>query len=162
MASLERRISRRRHHSKPFATTWRDVVAMLDAIFIPNRLHMPPGWIMMEANRKGRELIDALFPSGIAWRADPDFQKNMNAPDWLGFELNVPVVVHELEALGLHTNLPFEIMPPGHTIDDCNPDQWALLLAFGVRRGGGRAAQLTGDVRDGTARFEIYRPNEAH
>jgi hypothetical protein len=37
------------------------------------------------------------------------------------------------------TNLQLELIQGGRTIEDCTPDQLALLLAFGVRRDGGPA-----------------------
>jgi hypothetical protein len=54
--------------------------------------------------------------------------------------------------------LPLEVIPAGRTIDDGSPDQLALLLAFGVRRDGGRAAILR--QNDGAVSVEIFTPRE--
>ena len=66
-----------------------DIINLVDAIFDGNR--EMPGWVIMAANARGRECIDALFPRRhIAWRAtDPALPK-----DWRGLpNINVPEVV---------------------------------------------------------------------
>jgi hypothetical protein len=106
-----------------------DIIKLVDAIFDGNR--EMPGWVIMAANAKGRECINALFPQGhIAWRAtDPALPK-----DWRGFNINVPDVVATTE-----TKLPLEIIK-GADLDYATPEALGLLLAMGVNRQGGNAA----------------------
>ena len=63
-----------------------------------------------------------------------------------------PICVHS------DTKLPLEVISAGRTIDDCSPDQLALLLAFGVRRDGGRAAILR--QNNGAVSVELFIPRE--
>ncbi len=122
-----------------------DFPNMVDAIFDGD--HEMPGWVIMAANGKGRDLINGLFPQGhIEWRFAPDFPAG-----WLGFKINLPDVASATE-----TKLPLDVIPAGRTIDNCEPDQLALILAFGVRRAGGRAAIVR---RDNEAmEIEIFIP----
>jgi hypothetical protein len=116
-------------NSKPFKAKLADIINLVDAIFDGNQ--EMPGWVIMAANAKGRECINALFPQGhIAWRAtDPALPK-----DWRGFNINVPEVVSNTE-----TKLPLEITK-GADLDCATPDTLNLLLAMGVNRQGGNAA----------------------
>ena len=110
---------------------------MLDAVFAGNHDHYPNGWVIMEANDKGRACVEALFPGAhIAWGAPG----NIVPADWHGFEIHVPDVVAALP----ETKLPLEVTG-GADLYEANPDALALLLAFGVVRQGGRA----GLFRDG-------------
>jgi hypothetical protein len=86
----------------------------------------------MFANATGCDHIDDLLPQvQIEWHeVGPGFPAN-----WRGVKVNLPEVVSSTQ-----TNLPLEVILTGRTIDDGSPDQLALLLAFGVRRDGGRAA----------------------
>jgi hypothetical protein len=58
-----------------------DIVNLVDAIFDGD--HAMPGWVIMQANAKGRECINALFPQRqIAWRtAEPALPQ-----DWRGLK----------------------------------------------------------------------------
>ena len=107
-----------------------DIPNIVDVVFDPD--HEMPGCVLMFANAKGRDHVDGLFPRArIAWRdAGPQFPD-----DWRGFKINLPVVV-----LATETNLPFDIIPSGRAIEESTPRQLALLLAYGVKRDGGRAA----------------------
>ena len=98
-----------------------DIINLVDAIFDGNQ--EMPGWVIMAANAKGRECINALFPQGhIAWRATDPALPN----DWRGFNINVPDVVANTE-----TSLPLEITK-GADLDFATPEALNLLLAMGV------------------------------
>jgi len=134
--------------SKAFTMKLGDLPNMVDAIFDGD--HERPGWVHMFANAKGCDHVDALFPQAhIEWRElGPGFPA-----DWFSMKVNLPEVVSATK-----TNLPLEVIPAGRTIDDSNPDQLALLLAFGVRRDGGRAAILR--QSNGAVSVEIFTPRE--
>jgi hypothetical protein len=134
--------------SKTFTMKLGDLPNMVDAIFDGD--HKRFGWVFMFANAKGCDHVDGLFPQAhIEWRElGPGF------PDgWCGINVNLPEVVSSTK-----TNLPLEVISAGRTIDDCNPDQLALLLAFGVRRDGGRAAIL--HQNKGVVSVDIFTPRE--
>jgi len=135
--------------SKAFTMKLGDLPNMVDAIFDGD--HKRPGWVHMFANAKGCGNVDGLFPEAcIEWRELP----LPGLPDdWRGMRVNLPEVVSATE-----TNLPLEVIPAGRTIDDCTSDQLALLLAFGVRRDGGRAAILR--QKNGRVSVEIFTPRE--
>ena len=135
--------------SKAFTMKLADLPNMVDAIFDGD--HKRFGWVHMFANVKGCNLVDALFPQAcIEWRELP----LPGLPDdWCSMKVNLPEVV-----LTTTTNLPLEVIPAERTIDDCTPDQLALLLAFGVRRDGGRAAILR--KSNGAVSVEIFTPRE--
>ena len=111
--------------SKTFTMKLGDLPNMVDAIFDGD--HKRYGWVHMFANVKGCNHVDGLFPQAhIAWRELP----LPGLPDdWRAMRVNLPEVVSST-----NTNLPLEVIPAGRSIDDSNPDQLALLLAFGVRR----------------------------
>ncbi len=134
--------------SKAFTMKLGDLPNMVDAIFDGD--HERPGWVHMFANAKGCDHVDALFPQAhIEWRELPP---GLPA-DWFSMKVNLPEVVSATQ-----TNLPLEVIPAGRTIVDGSPDQLALLLAFGVRRDGGRAAILR--QNNGTVSVEIFTPRE--
>ena len=135
--------------SKAFTMKLADLPNMVDAIFDGD--HKRFGWVHMFANVKGCNHVDALFPQAcIEWRELP----LPGLPDdWRGMRVNLPEVVSSTT-----TNLPLEVIPAGRTIDDSTPDQLALLLAFGVRRDGGRAAILR--QNNGAVSVEIFTPRE--
>jgi len=141
-------IPHERAKSKAFTMKLGDLPNMVDAIFDGD--HERPGWVHMFANAKGCDHVDALFPQAhIEWRElGPGFPA-----DWFSMKVNLPEVVSATK-----TNLPLEVIPAGRTIDDSNPDQLALLLAFGVRRDGGRAAILR--QSNGAVSVEIFTPRE--
>ena len=114
---------------KKFKAKLADIVNLVDAIFDGD--HAMPGWVIMQANAKGRECINALFPQRqIAWRpAEPALPQ-----DWRGIKINVPDVVENTV-----TKLPFEITK-GTQLDESSPEALSLLLAMGVTRQGGNAA----------------------
>jgi hypothetical protein len=152
MAYLTKRIIREIPHectkSKAFTMKLGDLPNMVDAVFDGD--HKRPGWVHMFANTKGCDHVDALFPqTHIEWRElGPGF------PDgWRSMKVNLPEVIWATK-----TNLPLEVIPAGRTIDDSTPDQLALLLAFGVRRDGGRAAILR--QNNGAVSVEIFTPRE--
>jgi hypothetical protein len=121
-----------------------DLPNMADALFEADHNDGRHGWVAMGANPKGRDCINALFPKAhIEWR-DP----GEGLPDdWLGFDINVPGVIAEIE-----TKLPLEITR-GADLDTANPDALAYLLAAGVNRQGARAAVWFDDDH-----LEIYVP----
>jgi len=125
-----------------------DLLSMVDAIFDGDQ--RMPGWVLMFGNAKGCAHVDGLFSEAhIEWRElGPGFPA-----DWFSMKVNLPEVVSATK-----TNLPLEVIPAGRTIDDSNPDQLALLLAFGVRRDGGRAAILR--QSNGAVSVEIFAPRE--
>ena len=134
--------------SKAFTMKLGDLPNMVDAVFDGDQ--KMPGWVLMFANAKGCAQVDALFPQSRIewWQLPPGF------PDgWHGMKVNLPEVVSATK-----TNLPLEVIPAGRSIDDCSPDQLALLLAFGVRRDGGRAAILRQNT--GAVSVEIFAPRE--
>ena len=153
MAYLTKRMIREIPHecakSKAFTMKLADLPNLVDAIFDGD--HKRFGWVHMFANAKGCNHVDALFPQArIAWRELP----LPGLPDdWRGMKVNLPEVV-----LTTTTNLPLEVIPAERTIDDCTPDQLALLLAFGVRRDGGRAAILR--QNNGAVSVELFTPRE--
>jgi hypothetical protein len=134
--------------SRPFTMKLGDLPTMVDAVFDGD--HKVPGWVHMFANVKGCDHIDGLFPEAdIEWR-----ELGPGVPaDWRSMKVNLPEVVSTTT-----TNLPLEVIPAGRTIDDSTPDQLALLLAFGVRRDGGRAAILR--QNNGAVSVEIFTPRE--
>ena len=135
--------------SKAFTMKLGDLPNLVDAIFDGD--DKMPGWVHMFANVKGCNHVDALFPQAcIEWRELP----LPGLPDdWCSMKVNLPEVV-----LTTTTNLPLEVIPAERTIDDCTPDQLALLLAFGVRRDGGRAAILR--QNNGAVSVELFTPRE--
>ena len=135
--------------SKAFTMKWADLPNLVDAIFDGD--HKRFGWVHMFANVKGCNHVDALFPEAcIEWRELP----LPGLPDdWRSMRVNLPEVVSSTT-----TNLPLEVIPAGRTIDDSTPDQLALLLAFGVRRDGGRAAILR--QNNGAVSVELFIPRE--
>jgi hypothetical protein len=134
--------------SKAFTMKLGDLPNMVDAIFDGD--HKIPGWVHMFANAKGCDHVDGLFPQAhIEWHELPP---GLPA-DWRGMTVNLPAAVSATK-----TNLPLEVIPAGRTIDDSTPDQLALLLAFGVRRDGGRAAILR--QNNGAVSVEIFTPRE--
>ncbi len=152
MAYLTERMIREIPHecakSKAFTMKWGDLPNMVDAVFDGD--HGRPGWVHMFANARGCDHVDGLFPQAhIEWRElGPGFPA-----DWFSMKVNLPEVVSATK-----TNLPLEVIPAGRTIDDCSPDQFALLLAFGVRRDGGRAAILR--QNNGAVSVELFIPPE--
>ena len=134
--------------SKAFTMKLGDLLSMVDAIFDGD--HRMPGWVLMFGNAKGCAHVDGLFSEAhIEWRELPPGLPN----DWRGVKVNLPEVIS-----ARNTNLPLEVIPAERTIDDCTSDQLALLLAFGVRRDGGRAAILR--QNNGAVRVEIFTPRE--
>ena len=122
--------------SRAFTMKLGDLPNMVDAVFDGD--HKRPGWVHMFANAKGCYHTDGLFPQvQIEWHeVGPSFPAN-----WRGVKVNLPEAVSSTQ-----TNLPLEVIPAGRTIDDGSPDQLALLLAFGVRRDGGRAASQLEEI----------------
>ena len=131
----------KRVKTKKFNAALADILNMADVVFagVPD----DPGWVTMEANLKGRECVDALFPHAhIAWREpEPGMP-----PDWRGFSIHLPDVVASTE-----TKLPLEITG-GKNLYEVAPDALAFLLAIGVNRQGGRSAIWRGE------KMEIYVP----
>ena len=134
--------------AKAFTMKLGDLPNMVDAVFDGDR--RMPGWVHMFANAKGCDHVDGLFPEAhIEWRVLPP---GLPA-DWRGMRVNMPEVVSATS-----THLPLEFVPAGSTISDCSQDQLALLLAFGVKRDGGRAAILRWN--NGAVSVEIFTPRE--
>jgi hypothetical protein len=134
--------------SKAFTMKLADLPNMVDAVFDGDRKRR--GWVDMFANAKGCNHVDALFPEAhIEWRElGPGFPA-----DWHSMRVNLPEAVSTTT-----TNLPLKVIPAERTIDDCTPDQLALLLAFGVRRDGGRAAIIR--QNNGAVSVEFFTPRE--
>jgi urease gamma subunit len=150
MTYLTKKITTEILHGKSKAFTMKlgDLPNMVDAVFDGH--HKMPGWVHMFANAKGCDHVDGLFPEAhIEWRELPPGLPN----DWRGMQVNLPEAVSATT-----THLPLEVIPAGRTIDDCSPDQFALLLAFGVRRDGGRAAILR--QNNGAVSVELFIPRE--
>jgi hypothetical protein len=134
--------------SDAFTIKWGDIPNMVDAVFDGD--HKMPGWVLMFANTKGCGHVDGLFPEEhIAWHKLPPGLPE----DWRGMRVNLTEVVSATK-----TNLPLEVIQAGRTIGDSSPDQLALLLAFGVRRDGGRAAIIRRN--NGAESVEIFVPRE--
>jgi hypothetical protein len=131
-----------------FTIKWRDVPNMVDAVFDAD--HKMPGLVLMFANTGGCGHVDDLFPEEhIAWHELPPGLPD----DWRHMRVNLIEVVSATK-----TNLPLEVIQAGRAIDDSTPDQLALLLAFGVRRDGGRAAILS--QNNGAFSVKIFIPRE--
>ena len=143
------KMSKPKMKSKAFAMKLGDLPSMVDAVFDGH--HKMPGWVHMFANAKGCNHVDALFPQAcIEWCGPPP----PGLPDdWRGVQVNLPKA-----ASTTTTKLPLEVISAGLTIDDCSPDQLALLLAFGVRRDGCRAAILR--QSNGAVSVELFIPQE--
>jgi hypothetical protein len=132
----------RKKRAKRIKVRGSDLLNMVDAVFVG--VQDDQGWVVMCADTKGRECIDALFPKAhIAWK--DDCGETMPS-EWRAFSINLPEVVAETE-----TRLPLEITR-GADLDEAAPDALAFLLAMGVRRQGGRSAVQ----REG--RFDVYIP----
>ena len=132
-----------------FTIKWRDIPNMVDAVFDAD--HKMPGWVLMFASTRGCGQVDDLFPnSHIEWHELPPGLPD----DWRHIRVNLPKAVSATE-----TNLPLEVIKAGRTIDDCTPDQFALLLAFGVRRDGGRAAIIRRNNGAESVEFFLPRAN---
>jgi hypothetical protein len=141
-------IPQERAKSNAFTIKWGDMPNMVDAVFDGD--HKMPGWVLMFANTKGCGHVDGLFPEAhIEWHELPTGLPD----DWRGMRVNLTEVVSATK-----TNLPLEVIQTERTIDDSTPDQLALLLAFGVRRDGGRAAVLSHN--NGAVSVKIFIPRE--
>jgi hypothetical protein len=134
--------------SKAFTMKLVDLPNMVDAVFDGDPKNF--GWVHMFANARGCDHVNGLFPQAhIEWRElGPGFPA-----DWFSMKVNLPEVVWSTK-----TNLPLEVIPAGRSIDDSTPDQLALLLAFGVRRDGGRAAILR--QNNGAVSAELFTPRD--
>ena len=142
-------VSKSKVKSKAFTMKLGDLPNMVDAIFDGD--HKRFGWVLMFTNAKGCDHVDGLFPEAhIKWRELPPDLLN----DWRGMQVNLPEAVSATK-----TNLPLEVIKAGRTIDDCTPDQFALLLAFGVRRDGGRAAIIRRNNGAESVEFFLPRAN---
>ncbi len=134
--------------AKPFAFTikWSDVPDMVDAVF--DGEYKTPGWVLMFASARGCGLVDGLFPEEhIEWHELPPGLPD----DWRHIRVHLTELVSVTK-----TNLQLELIQAPQTIEDCTPDQLALLLAFGVRRDGGRAAIIRRN--NGAESVEFFFP----
>ena len=135
--------------SDAFTIKWSDIPNMVDAVFDAD--HKMPGWVLMFASAKGCGHVDDLFPEEhIEWHELPPGLPD----DWRHMRVNLPQAVSATK-----TTLPLEVIQAGRTIDDCTPDQFALLLAFGVRRDGGRAAIIRRNNGAESVEFFLPRAN---
>jgi hypothetical protein len=130
-------------------------VKHLDVVFIGN--HNRYGcWVIMQANEKGRALIDALFPKHRFFWGTP--LKNVPA-DWREHEINVATA-----DIAAETELRNEFFDMTKNIDgdEIDPDAGARVIANAVSRQGGRAAVVlrNGRVRP-MARAAVARPLSA-
>jgi len=133
--------------SANFEVALTDIPNIVDAVFDPD--HDQPGWVIMAANPKGCQHIENLFPhTRIRWRhAGPELPA-----DWREFKINVPTAASRFGA-----RLPLDVIGAGDSIDDSTPEQLAMLLAFGVRRDGGRAA-VVDYTRDVLPTVMVFSP----
>jgi hypothetical protein len=132
-----------------FTIKWGDIPNMVDAVFDAD--HKMLGWVLMFASAKGCGHVDDLFPEEhIEWHELPPGLPD----DWRHMRVNLPEAVSVTK-----TNLHLELIQAGRTIDDCTPDQLALLLAFGVRRDGGRAAIIRRSNGAESVEFFLPRAN---
>lgn len=100
------------------------------------------------ASARGCGLVDGLIPGEqIVWHELPPGLPD----DWRYIRVNLTEVVSVTR-----TNLQLELIQAPRTIDDCTPDQLALLLAFGVRRDGGRVAIIRRN--NGAESLEFFFP----
>lgn len=110
-----------------------ELTKYIDALFYPLS-EDDEGYVEMIASPSGRDLINSLFPRGqIAWRKAEEGWPS----DWGFFSINLAEVVANIP-----TKLALDTMPPGMTVDDCNGDGRAFLLAYSVKRAGGRAGRV--------------------
>jgi hypothetical protein len=133
--------------SADFEFALADIPNIVDAVFDPD--HDRPGWVIMAANAKGCQHIENLFPHlRIRWRkTGPALPA-----DWREFKINVP---HVASRFG--TRLPLDVIPEGDSVDDSSPEQLAMLLAFGVKCDGGRAA-VVDYTRDALPTVMVFSP----
>jgi hypothetical protein len=120
---------------------------MVDALFGSSR----DEWVEMYAGPKGMELIQGLLPNLIIKWASHDWQGKAPA-DWQAFEIHVPSAVAVTDPKPSF----LDVIPEGQSVGDSTRDQLCLLIAFGVKRAGGRAAVFRED-----GRREIFRPQLA-
>jgi hypothetical protein len=75
---------------RKFKAKFADIPNLADAVFVGD--HKMPGWVLIAANTKGRECVEALFPQAHIVRRDagPGFPA-----DWQVFKINVPDVVSQ-------------------------------------------------------------------
>jgi hypothetical protein len=132
--------------SASFEVALTDIPNMVDVLFDLD--HKRPGWVIMAANPKGRQHIENMFPHHqIKWReAGPELPE-----DWREFKVNAPGVASKYGA-----RLPVDVIPTD-SIDDSTPEQLAMLLAFGVKRDGGRAAVID-YTRDASPTVMVFSP----
>ena len=142
-------VPQERTKSDAFTIKWGDISNMVDAVFDGD--HKMPGWVLTFASAKGCGHVDDLFPEEhIEWHELPPGLPD----DWRHMRVNLPEAVSVTK-----TNLHLELIQAGRTIDDCTPDQLALLLAFGVRRDGGRAAIIRRSNGAESVEFFLPRAN---
>jgi hypothetical protein len=135
--------------SDAFTIKWSDIPNMVDTVFDAD--HKMPGWVLMFASAKGCGHVDDLFPEEhMEWHELPPGLPD----DWRHMRVNLPQAVSATK-----TTLPLEVIQAGRTIDDCTPDQFALLLAFAVRRDGGRAAIIRRNNGAESVEFFLPRAN---
>jgi hypothetical protein len=135
-------MSKSKTKSRTFKAPASDLPNLADALFGGDR--DVPGWVIMAANAKGRECINALLPHvHIAWReAGPGLPE-----DWRGFTINLAEVASTTQ-----TNLPLEITD-GMNLLEATPESLAFLLAVGVKRQGVRSAHFA------NGKLEILAPH---
>lgn len=93
--------------------------------------------------------LTAFLPKGISkWRFAFDFPG-----DWHAFKINLQDV-----ALAIETRLALDVISAGRTVDDCNPDQLAFILAVGQRRAAGCACLIFLQTAPLGSAFRRIRP----
>jgi hypothetical protein len=133
---------------KRFMATHRQIGEMCDVFFAgvdasddPDGRH---GFVEMYANEKGRETVNAVFPSGFI-----DWEEGNLRP---GLPYDVSLNVIDCANAMPDHRLPLEITG-GKELDQGTPYALAYLLAEAARRQGARTAVHT---QDGT--IEFYLP----
>lgn len=145
---------RRKRSLKPgkvFDLELKDIPHVVDAVFDGHREQY--GYVYMAVSPdRGRKLVEGMFPGAdIEWgKVGPPFPD-----DWIGFEINLI----DPGAPIYETRVPLEIIPRGQTIMDASPNQLAFLLAYGVRRDGGRSAIWECKMGEPRLSFFTGRPN---
>ena len=73
--------------------------------------------------------------------------------DWRGFKINLRDAISVMK-----TKLALNMIPAGHTIADCTPEQHAALLALSMTLNGGRVATI--DYQTGKQAVHIFGSEE--
>jgi hypothetical protein len=131
-----------------------DVVQMVDVHLYGSEEEGRTGWVEMYANEKGREIINDLIFAHIEWKPMPSESNWPNAAEMKAFEIHLPSILECVPGHRLTTD--HLVKAAGHW-DGWVPKQWASMLAFDVRRKGGRVS-----FRGPGETMEILIPDNAN